>query len=160
SAAPGQPRVEAVVSREAADVLGLRAGSTVTLVGRRFVAEPVDVRVVGVYEPIDPTAAVWDGIRLADVPCKDPAAGMTWRTPLLTDLTGLANAAERTRDVTYQWRYRVDEQQVTVARIPELLTAIGQAHRADVTGMPRLASGLDGALSTFDRQLRSVRALL
>src|SRR5690606_16923078 len=70
------------------------------------------------------------------------------------------NAAERTRDVTYQWRYRVDEQQVTVARIPELLTAIGQAHRADVTGMPRLASGLDGALSTFDRQLRSVRALL
>ncbi|ROT33789.1 FtsX-like permease family protein [Micromonospora sp. HM5-17] len=152
--------VEAVISRDAAEVLRLGVDSQVTLTGRGFGAGTVPVRIVGIYQPVDPAAPDWDGIRLADVPCEDPTAGTTWRVPLLTDLSGLADVARRLPTVTYTWRYRVDEQRLSTTHLPGLMAAIGEVRRAATGDGPRLTTSLDAALSTFDAQLRSVRALV
>ena len=152
--------VEAVISQEAADVLKLGVESQVTLTGRGFFTASVPVRIVGIYQPVDPAAPDWDGIRLVDIPCSDPGAGMTWQAPLLTDLPGLERSARTLSNLTYTWRYRIDERRLSTAEIPDLLAAIGQARRPMTDDPPRLTTGLDAMLSTFDAQLRSVQALL
>ncbi|MEE6258247.1 FtsX-like permease family protein [Plantactinospora sonchi] len=151
--------VEVAVSREAADAIGLRVGERITLTGQGFVVASVPVRLVGIYQPVDPTAPDWDGVTFAPIPCPDPTAGMTWQAPLLTDLPGLSAAAAKL-PTDYVWRYRIDAQRLTTAEIPTLLTAVGQARRPMSDVAPRLVTGLDSALLTFDSQLRAVQALL
>ncbi|MFY1674157.1 ABC transporter permease [Plantactinospora sp. WMMB334] len=151
--------VEAVLSREAAGILGLGVGTVVVLTGRGIDRGSVPIRIVGLYEPIDPAAPSWDAIRIAEVPCPDPGAGTTHRAPLLTDLPGLTGAARRL-GVTYEWRYRVDEERTTTADIPEVLAAVGASRRTPPESGLVLATGLDTAVARFDAQLRAVRALL
>ncbi|MDW5327840.1 FtsX-like permease family protein [Plantactinospora sp. KLBMP9567] len=151
--------VEAALSREAAGILGLRVGTAVVLSGEGFNQGSVPVRIVGLYDPIDPAAPAWDAIRLAEVPCSDPAAGTTHRAALLTDLSGMTAAGGRL-GLTYEWRYRVDEERVTTADIPEVLTAIAATRRTPPERGLVLATGLDNSLTRFDGQLRAVRALL
>ncbi|MEO3745136.1 FtsX-like permease family protein [Plantactinospora sp. B5E13] len=155
----GATTVEVAVSRAAADATDLRVGDQFSLVGQGFSRGSVPVRVVGIYQAADPAAPDWDGAGLVPIPCPDPTAGGTWQAPLLTDLPGLTTA---TLDLPadYTWRYRVDERRLTTAGIPDLMAAIGQARRPTADDAPRLATGLDTALSTFDGQLRSVQALL
>ncbi|MGX7677012.1 FtsX-like permease family protein [Plantactinospora sp. DSM 117369] len=151
--------VEAALSREAAGILGLRVGTTVVLSGKGFAQGSVPVRIVGLYDPIDPAAPAWDGIRIAEVPCPDPTAGTTHRAALLTDLSGMTAAGGRL-GLTYEWRYRVDEERMTTGDIPEVLTAIAATRRTPPERGLVLATGLDSGLTRFDGQLRAVQALL
>ncbi|MEO3929931.1 FtsX-like permease family protein [Micromonosporaceae bacterium B7E4] len=150
--------IEAALSREAAGILGLRVGTVVVLSGR-FAPDPVPVRIVGLYDPIDPAAPAWDATRLAEVPCPDPTAGTTHRAALLTDLSGMTAAGGRL-GLTYEWRYRVGEERMTTADISEVLTAIAATRRIPPERGLVLATGLDSGLTRFDGQLRAVRALL
>ncbi|MDG4790710.1 FtsX-like permease family protein [Micromonospora sp. WMMD1102] len=151
--------VEAAVSREAAGILGLRVGTLVELSGKGFVLGSVPVRIVGIYDPVDPAAPAWDAIRLAEVPCPSPTDGTTHRAALLTDLPGIT-AAGRVLGIGYDWRYRVDEERMTSADIPEVLTAFAATRRTPPERGLVLATGLDSGLTRFDDQLRAVRALL
>ncbi|AVT40166.1 permease [Plantactinospora sp. BB1] len=151
--------VEAALSREAADLLGLRVGTRVVLGGGGTARGSVPIRIVGVYDPIDPAAPAWDAMRIAEVPCPDPTAGTTHRVTLLTDLDGIT-AAGQVLGIGYEWRYRVDEERMTTADIPEVLTAVAASRRTPPDRGLVLATGLDSGLSRYDDQLRAVRALL
>ncbi|MFD0972538.1 ABC transporter permease family protein [Plantactinospora endophytica] len=151
--------VEAAVSREAATILKLRVGTGVVLSGEGFTQGSVPVRIVGLYDPVDPTAPTWDAIRVAEVPCPNPTEGTTHRAALLTDLTGIT-AAGRRLGLGYEWRYRVDEERMTTADIPEVLTGVAVSRRTPPEPGLVLATGLDNAVQRFDGQLRAVRALL
>ncbi|MFY1688685.1 ABC transporter permease [Plantactinospora sp. WMMB782] len=151
--------VEAAVSREAAGILGLRVGTLVELGGKGLAQGSVPVRIVGIYDPVDPAAPAWDAIRLAEVPCPGPTDGTTHRVALLTDLPGIT-AAGRVLGIGYDWRYRVDEERMTSADIPEVLAAIAATRRTPPERGLVLATGLDSGLNRFDDQLRAVRALL
>ncbi|GAB3965722.1 FtsX-like permease family protein [Plantactinospora veratri] len=157
---PASPNgVEAALSREAADLLGLRVGTLVVLSGGGTTQGSVPVRIVGLYDPIDPAAPAWDEIRIAEVPCPDPTAGTTHRVTLLTDLDGIT-AAGQVLGIGYEWRYRVDEERMTTADIPEMLTAVATTRRTPPELGLVLATGLDNSLDRYDGQLRAVRALL
>ncbi|MGI5212390.1 FtsX-like permease family protein [Plantactinospora sp. CA-290183] len=152
--------VEAAVSREAADAVGLRVGSAFTLLSRGGFGDSVPVRIVGIYQPFDPAAPSWDDVALADVACPNPDDGLTHRAALLTDVPGLNRAAQRVGVLTYEWRYRIAEDRLTTADIPPVLTAVATTRRTPPERGLILTTGLDTALATFDGQLRAVRALL
>ncbi|MEQ4300797.1 FtsX-like permease family protein [Plantactinospora sp. B6F1] len=161
--------VEAALSREAAGILGLGVGTTVVLGDAGDDKGSVRVRIVGLYDPIDPTAPTWDAIRIAEVACPNPTEGTTHRAALLTDLAGVTTAAG-VLGIGFEWRYRVDEERMTTADIPQVLTAVAATRRtppgdrlARSTGLDSglvLTTGLDGGLTRFDGQLRAVQALL
>ena len=147
---------EALVSREAAGLVSLRVGSALTV---RSSGGSTPLRIVGIFEPIAGAAPFWDGQRTGPVPCPDPLGGATYETTLLTDLPGIAVAGRVTAELTYEWRYRIDTARLAASDVPVLTTAVVAARRAPWSGL-RLVTGLEGALRTFDGQLRGAQAVL
>ncbi|WP_033342031.1 FtsX-like permease family protein [Catenuloplanes japonicus] len=143
--------VEVALSREAAAAVGVRVGHSFTLAGA------VEARLVGIYDPVDPAAAVWDDFRVTTVPCAD-AGTFTHRITLLTDVPGIAGAAQATGAWRYDWRYPVSSG-LAGADVPAVIKAVVEARRMPPAGT-RLTTGLDTVLSAFAARLRAVSALL
>lgn len=152
--------VEAAISSDASSVIGLPVGTAFRMSGTGFVGGSTMVRIVGVYEPIDPGAPTWEPIRLAETSCQNPTDGMTDKATLLTDIPGLTTAGTKVGAVALEWRYRVDSAQLTTSTIAPLMTAIASTRRTPPESGLVLATGLDNSLARFDTQLRAVRALL
>ncbi|MET0496031.1 MAG: FtsX-like permease family protein [Actinoplanes sp.] len=149
--------VEVVVSREAVELVSLRMGSVLTIGGGDTTAE---LRVVGVFEPADPGAAFWADQRTGPVPCPNPTDGTRYETTLLTDLPGITLAGPAGGGLTYDWRFRVAAGRLTAADTSWLTTAVVTARRTPPGRGIRLATGLDGAMTSFDREVRGARAVL
>jgi putative ABC transport system permease protein len=151
-------RVEAVVSAEAARDLGLRVGSTVEIAGA---TAPVAVRIVGIFEPLDPAAPVWaeEPVVLdAQTPVgTDPP--QPWHAVLLTDTDGVSYAAPRLGGQTMAWRFRLDESAITMADLPAVISAVVEAKHQDVVQASTVTS-LDMSLADFATRASSARALL
>ena len=148
--------VEATVARPAAAAAGLRVGSTFTLTGSYG---PVPVRVVGIFDQVDPAATIWAGMPLTQTSCPNPADGATVRAGLLTDDAGVQLAAESTGDVVHEWRYRIAEDRLTAPDVPALAAAVAAARR-DAPPRTLLNSGLESSLTRYSNQQSAVAALL
>jgi putative ABC transport system permease protein len=155
--APASARaVEAMLPRPAAAALGVRTGATFTLTG---LLGPVPVRVVGVFEQLDPAAPMWAGMPLTQTSCPNPADGVRAQAGLLTDAPGIRLAAVRTGELVTEWRYRLDETKLTAAGVPALATAVAAARR-DPPLQTHLVTGLDATLARYAAQQDAVAALL
>ncbi|MDP9795468.1 putative ABC transport system permease protein [Catenuloplanes nepalensis] len=150
--------VEVMVSEEAAFRLGVEAGSTFTVIGAA--ETPVGAEVVGVYAPLDATAPDWDNVVLATVACGPASTDTTWRATMLTDADGLGAAADGTRMLAYEWRYRVDEARLSADGLPPLITAVAEAKRTPPGEGLRLTTSLDREFVDFQGRQRAVAALL
>lgn len=148
--------VEATVARPAAAAIGLRVGSTFTLVGSYG---PVPVQVVGIFDQVDPAAAIWADMPLTQTSCPNPADGATVRAGLLTDDAGIRFAADRTGDVVHEWRYRLAEDRMSAPDVPALAAAVAAARR-DPPPRTLLTSGLEASLSRYTNEQSAVVALL
>lgn len=149
--------VEVVVARDAVALVSLRVGSVLTIGGGDT---PAELRVVGVFEPVDPGSGFWDDQRTGPIPCPSPADGTRYETTLLTDLPGITAAGPAGGGLTYAWRYRVAPERLTAADTSALTTAVVTARRTPLGQGIRLSTGLDGSLTAFDRELRGARAVL
>jgi putative ABC transport system permease protein len=148
--------VEAMLARPAAAALGLRVGSTFTLTG---LLGPVPIRVVGVFEQLDPAAPMWADMPLTQTSCPNPADGVRVQAGLLTDAPGVRLAGERTGELATEWRYRMDETRLSAPDVPALATAVAAARR-DPPPQTNLITGLDAALARYAAQQDAVAALL
>ena len=146
---------EAVVGVAESTALGWRIGDRITVHERFGTAE---VRIVGVFEPVDAAAPIWDDMRLARVACPSPDDDATFRVTLLTDPAG-ARIAGAGAELIHRWRYRLDERRITADRIGDLTVAVAAARRQPPT-RTNLLSSVDTTLADFDRRLRGVRAVL
>jgi len=150
--------VEVAVSTDVADQMGLRLGTLLRLESDPPV--PLAVVVVGIFEPIDRSAPLWDDAREALV----PAPGLGDEIPpvavALTDPAGLSAAASWRGEVIYTWRYRVDEHRLHTGMLDEVIGALAQVERGEYGPAASAGTSLDTVLSRFDDQMRAVRALL
>ena len=148
--------VEAMLPRPAATALGVRTGATFTLTG---LLGPAPVRVVGVFEQLDPAAPMWAGMAVTQTACPNRAEGVRVQAGLLTDAPGIRLAAVRTGELVTEWRYRLDETKLTAADVPALATAVAAARR-DPPRQTHLVTGLDATLARYAAQQDAVAALL
>ncbi|WP_328469858.1 ABC transporter permease [Actinoplanes sp. NBC_00393] len=147
---------EAVAGRDEAKALNLKIGDTLSVLGRWGVAT---VRVVGVYEVVDPADPFWADMKLTRVSCPSVDDGTRFRATLLTDAAGAEAAGIGAGELKERWRYRIDAGKLTADRIGELTTAVAAARRAPPANTSLLSS-VDSTLADFDERLRGVRALL
>ena len=116
---------------------------------------------VGVFVPQDATAPVWDDLRLALEPLVPVADGEPYLLDAITDLAGIDAVADRTAtQVTYGWRYRIDERRVDATQAEAVAAAVDRARQTRWLEFSAVQTSLDFVLSRFAEQMRSVRALM
>ncbi len=173
---PPEPVIlEAATSTAVATEIGVHVGDrlAVTLDGRDPLLEgahrqvvPIQIEVVGLFEPIDPHAPYWSG---------DPSLRVvqmgTWDTPVARFTAYIA--AETYGAVwssglpfRYEWRYQVDPQRLVAGQVAQWQEDL--RHLDFVTGFSELAlpgtvvmrSGLLRILDTFATQLARSESIL
>lgn len=143
---------EAVVSTAVAEATGLRAGSHLIIGG-------VMVTIVGIFEPVDPRAGVWDTeprLLRIEPPTGDgsPALAVALTTdPVITAL----QASGWT--VQFRWRYRIDAQRLDAGNAPPVIDGLRRLEQSAPPGT-NVTNGLAPRLQRFLDTLASVRALL
>lgn len=155
--------VEAAMSEAVADGLGLKVGTTFTAVAADNAQ--VDVVIVGIFRPIDPTAPIWATEPEVVTPFTPIGEdGVPWSGVLLTHESSMANAMSQGISTTYSWRFRIDETRVTTADLDPLVAAVIAARQTAgaEAGVAAAApqTGLDGMLSRFASELRGVGSIL
>ena len=156
SPAPGGS-TEVMLSQEAAAATELTVGDRLRVTGP---AGKAPVRVVGVYEPLDPGAPFWDDLRLATVICVGQDEDTpTVRITLLTDTSGLEQATALGPAVN-RWRFRLDAQRFSATDIDALTGALQTARLEPPMDGLTLETGLGPALTAFAQELRGARATL
>lgn len=149
--------VEVVLSQQIAGLLAMPVGTEVEIPGAA--AAPLRLLVVGLFQPTDPAAPIWDDLgdyleTLAPIPEEPFQAGA------LTDVEGFRTAGQRTDSGTLTYRIRVDENRIDTGRIEPLLAALAEAKRMELYPGSPLDTTLDRVLTEFAGQLRAARALL
>ncbi|MEU4429029.1 ABC transporter permease, partial [Actinoplanes sp. NPDC024001] len=147
---------EVMAGRDEARGLGIRVGDTLALSARWGTAQ---VRVVGLYEQVNPADPFWADAKLTRVSCPSIDDGTRFQAILLSDRAGATMAGDGIGELRERWRYRLDAQRLTADRIGELKTAVAAARRYPPE-YSTLLSSVDSTLADFDERLRGVRALL
>ncbi|MFF3464434.1 FtsX-like permease family protein [Streptomyces sp. NPDC002619] len=157
---PGSGDVEVALPQAAAQLLGLSAGDRLTLADR-LDGPPVRVRVSGLYQPADATAAYW---RLDDLLGRGiKKSGFTTYGPLLADpsvLTGKAVSAGPSA-----WLASADFGSMTTGRIGTLRETAREGAEAlrkpgALTGVTLSATSLPDVLDRVERSLLVSRSTL
>jgi putative ABC transport system permease protein len=154
--------LQAAVSAAVASTFNLHVGSQLVLRSPQYGPSAVlRVTIVGVFEPLDPTAPIWaeqeEVLRPYAPLGTDPPE--PWRGILLTDARGMSAAAAKLIHVEFAWRFRIDDSALDVASLPTLTTAAFEARRQDVIDATT-QTALDTALARYGRQVLAVQALL
>lgn len=154
---PQASRVEIAVSTDVADRMGVALGSVLAVAGS---LAPVEVVVVGIFEPVDRSAPIWaDAVQVLR-----QAPGIADEIPpsaiALTDPRGLAIAAPQLGTLTHTWRFRVDERRLDASMIDTLATEIDRARHIQTGQALAASTGLDVALKQFQRRTAAAWALL
>jgi putative ABC transport system permease protein len=150
---------EVMLSREASAVTQVRVGDKLTVSGP---TGELPVEIVGVFEPVDPSAPVWDDQRLENAVCSGGPLGEQSPTVRITLLTGTAGI-RRAGDIApigYRWRFRIDGARLSAADIPAMQGALLTAQLAPSREGMVLETGLGQALTGFANELRSAQATL
>ncbi|WP_432055429.1 FtsX-like permease family protein [Streptomyces sp. bgisy022] len=159
-AAPDGDTVEAALPETAAARLGLEPGARLRLTDR-LGGPAVDVRVTGVYRPVDATAAYW---QLDDLRGRGTVeVDFTTYGPLLTDPAVLTG--ERVSDGGTAWLASADFSTVGTDRIDALRTAVRDgtaALREDpaLGGSAEVTGALPTVLDRIERSLLVSRSTL
>jgi putative ABC transport system permease protein len=149
---------EIAVSTDVAAQMGLRLGTVLKVAGPHTEAE-LAALVVGIFDPVDRSARLWD-----DAPqMLTPAPGIGDEVPpvaiAVTDPVGLRLGANRLADLTYRWRYRIDERRLDASMLDEVIDAVYETQR-NPAGLTTTSTSLGQVLARFGDELRSARALL
>lgn len=155
---PGDGRVQIAMSRLAAETVSLQLGATIDLTGGPG-NNSIGALLVGLFEPVDPTAQVWAEMPTALEPIKPLDDGDPYQTMAVTDWAGLDRATAALGLGTYSWRYPINAEGLDTALIEPVTDTVVTARRSTV-GRTTLTTSLDSSLTRFDGQLRSARALL
>jgi putative ABC transport system permease protein len=157
-ASPGD-RIAVAASTAVARAYGLQVGSTVDIIGAG--PTPALVRIVGIFEPLDPDAPIW-----AEEPkVLTPATPIgtfppePWNAVVLTDTAGMGHAVADLGVSSMTWRFRLDETTITAADLPAVAEAVLDARTQPVVRASTVTS-LDSALADFARTEASARALV
>ncbi|GLH94872.1 FtsX-like permease family protein [Phytohabitans aurantiacus] len=151
------PQVEIALSAAVARALGVTVGSVLPVTAAD--PRPLPAVVVGIFEPLDATAPVWDDMRLALEPFPGLPPDVPPRSIAVTDHMGMTIAAERLRALSYSWRYRIDENRLDSGDLDAVTAALAQVKRQP-PALSTVTSALDSNLARFTDQLRAVQALL
>ncbi|QGN48818.1 ABC transporter permease [Micromonospora sp. WMMD558] len=154
----GQAQV--AVSEPVAELLALRPGTPIRFTGSRG-GTPAQAVVSGVFAARDGSDPAWEGLKLALDPVAPQNDGDPYLAVAVTDWAGIdAVARQNTTEVSYGWRYRIDERRLDASDLPAVISAVGQARRTEFERSSAVATSLDVVLTRFTEQLRSARGLL
>ncbi|AGL18004.1 FtsX-like permease family protein [Actinoplanes sp. N902-109] len=142
---------ETIISAATARATGIRVGTELTV--QQAV---LPLRVVGIFEPLRPTAPYWDTMPLTRVSCSD--GSFTWNAVMLSDVDGVRQLGRATGTMEYTWRYRVAVQRLRAPDIGPLTTAVVLSRRTPPREGVPLTTTLDKSLQTFAGQVRSSAA--
>lgn len=151
-------RVEIAVSEPVARTLGVSLNSVLPVTAANPV--PLEAVVVGVFEPLDRAAAVWDDMGLALAPFPGLPPDVPPQAVAITDPVGVSIAAARLGILSYSWRYRIDENRLDSGELDAVTAALAQIKRQPPDLSMSTMTALDSNLARFSEQLRAVRALL
>jgi putative ABC transport system permease protein len=149
--------IEAAVSGPVAAALGLDVGSRFDFASKRPNSPTIAVRIVGIFEPIDPDDPVWTGMRLGIEPHVPMSDFDPYRAIALTDGAGIVAADRTAGPATNTWRYRVDERRLDASQIDPLVTAITTVRNRPPENVVVVTS-LDVTLLRLGERLVAVRA--
>lgn len=149
--------VEIALSTQVARLAGVNVGRVLQLnTGDPLTFQAV---VVGLFTPTDPTAPVWDQMPLA-VQATWPLPDEPLRAAAVTDLVGAATLARRFDQVTYTWRYRIDERALDGQQVDAVSAAVTRSRQLLLGDRFVVITALDTLLEQYARQVRGVRSLL
>jgi putative ABC transport system permease protein len=177
---PGAPQsqrpvvVEVAMSSREAFELGLKVGdrqlievdgSDTMLSGARFTITPTVVKLVGLFDPIDPTSTYWDDVSLlqAVLPSQnDPETYAAAYIPA-EEYPSIYSAGMPFR---YDWRFQVDPEKVDAAKLDQLVddllhvkmaTGVSEASQP---GLRVMRTGLLGVLQKFGVERAQSQSIL
>jgi putative ABC transport system permease protein len=152
--------VEAAVSAPVARALGLRVDSEFDFAHEQRFSTTIVVRIVGIFEPIDPEAAIWSGMGLALAPHVPMSDADPYRAIALTDDEGIVAADRVAGPTTNTWRYRVDEGRLDAAQLDPSVTALAAARNNPPEGGVAFVTSLDRTLLRLGQRIVAARALV
>ena len=142
--------------------LGMGVGSrwrmTPSVGGGLAPADPLDLVVVGVYEPVDPNSEIWKPWPLLLEPLPPLSDSDPWDVAALTD-DPIASLANSGWPVELTWRFHLEPQLLTADQVQPTLQALLEVGRTAPQGLT-VITGLDNHLQAFADGLRTVRALV
>jgi len=151
------PRIEVALSEVSARILNQRVGSDFGIVSRPG-RPPVKIRVVGIFNPVDEHAPIWETEPFAVRAYAPQSDEETYQALYLTDIPGMARANLGGIIVAYEWRYRLDLSGLDMTLLPKLVPAILDARRQGILDSSA-ETGLDTALTRFADNARSAQAM-
>ncbi|HEX2626686.1 MAG TPA: FtsX-like permease family protein [Candidatus Limnocylindrales bacterium] len=167
--------VEAAVAKAAADETGLKVGGlySVSLEGadglihnQRVALQPTQIRVVGIYEPVDATALFWSGQDdlLRAVQHGNDDAPIAWVAAYISPDT-YPDLFASTLRFHYTWRLNIDPARFDAGNADQLqvdlqrLGLIGNANAAG-TNQVTVITGLPGLVNAFTAQRAATQSTL
>jgi putative ABC transport system permease protein len=172
---PPPVTVEVAISRAAADEVGLKVGDTVAvgLDGTeqlmrflRIALQPTNIKIVGIYEPLDPTSLFWsgDGDFLAAIQHGNEDAPIAWVAVWVPAETYPSLYASTLR-FHYTWRLIVDPARFDASQTDQLrvdLQRLGLIGNADATGQNQVTTltGLPNIVNAFLAQRAATESVL
>ncbi|HEX5595624.1 MAG TPA: FtsX-like permease family protein [Micromonosporaceae bacterium] len=161
--AVGAP-IQVVVSAATAEELDLRVGTRwrLSLSANNYLrpdSEEREVQVVGVFEPLDPHAEIWDPSPLVLEPHAPLQDGEPYLVTALAGEEAMAAINESLWPIAFSLRYRIHPERIKVDQAERTLDALKQVRRLASQEVTVL-TGLDHQLRDFVDSLRTVRALL
>ncbi|GAA4714319.1 ABC transporter permease [Phytohabitans rumicis] len=157
---PAARPVEIAVSTAVAKQMELALGTTLAIRPTSQVPVQVQVVVTGIYEPVDPSAHRWEGMRLALEPFPGLPPDVPASVLAVTDPQGITAAGVGLSSLTLSWRYRIDAQRLDAGMVEPIATALAGTKRTPPGGGLVMSTALDDTLLRFQGQLRAVQALL
>lgn len=149
------PRLEVALSEISAKILNQAVGSDFTIISGK---QLMDVRVVGIFRPLDDEAAVWEPEPLALKAYAPQQDGEAYLALYLTDIPGVTKAHVRRFAISYEWRYRLGLSILDMAALPTLIPAIldGRTKGIDAS---KMETGVDTALARFADDAKSAQSM-
>ncbi|CAN5633071.1 hypothetical protein BH24ACT13_BH24ACT13_02070 [soil metagenome] len=169
------PRVDVGVAADPARLMGYRPGQVFTLVPAEgsLSGNSLNIRITGLYEPLDPRAPFWDGeSRLLRASVEQTDTAILYRGFALTSDRGYQRLLEaQPAGMRYEWDFPVPASGIDAAEVPALRSAVDHAQgiviqpgeapmgflgaRSTVT----VSAGLDDILDSYTEQARTAFAV-
>ncbi|SCL47802.1 ABC transporter permease [Micromonospora peucetia] len=157
----GQP-VQVTLAADVAGKLNLRVGSRLTLTppgpATPDAPLPVQVTVVGLFQPRDGADGFWDGLPPLLRIGEPEGDGEPFIAVGVVDGTALNRQAVAGWPLTFSWRYRLGADGIDVRELDQVIDGLQQMTRE--TAGRNVVQGLDIPLRAFSAEVASARTVL
>ncbi|GAB2957385.1 hypothetical protein GCM10027280_52680 [Micromonospora polyrhachis] len=148
--------VEVAMAESTAAELGMRVGHRLRT--DKAGVPSLDLRIVGLFRPIDPGNGVWDSLPPALRAVPPPGDGQPHTAVVVTNFVRL-EALMNVLPTSFEWRYRVDPARFDATRTETLVDALARLDRS-LPGDLKVTQGVDRMLREFLAALVSARTVL